>query len=281
VNENKKMKISIVTPCLNSENGIAETIESVLKQTAILSGRAELEYLVCDGISTDSTVTLARSYGDPRLQIISEHDSGMYDALAKGLSRVTGDIVAYINAGDYYHKCAFDIALDMAEKGIEWFTGFQIIYTENSYVVDVTCPFIYRRAFIMKGMYDGICLPFIQQESVFWSKRLNNAIDFAKLKTFKLAGDYFLWHTFAHLSNLHIAAGYVGGFKVEQDQLSSNKDGYRSEIRNIIGNNSPPTMLDWVIRYIDRKIWLLPAKVKKRFNPRGIALYDWKLNQWN
>ncbi len=274
------MKISIITPCRNSEKRIVETMESVLKQTAITSGRADLEYFICDGASTDDTVKLARSYNDPRMQIISENDSGMYDALAKGLSRVTGDIVAYINAGDYYHKCAFDIALDMAELGIEWFTGFQVKYSENSYVVAVSCPFVYRRRFILNGMYDGIRLPFIQQESVFWSKRLNRQIEFEKLKRFKLAGDYFLWHTFAHFSKLHVTAAYVAGFKVEQGQLSSRRAEYQDELKNIVGAKVHQTLYDLAITAIDRKLWLLPAEFKKRLNSKGMSIYDWHAHRW-
>jgi glycosyltransferase involved in cell wall biosynthesis len=78
-------KISIITPCRNAARFIGETVESVIGQTALFSGRAELEYIVCDGNSSDGTPDIVRSYGNKSIKIVSEPDAGMYDALSKGL----------------------------------------------------------------------------------------------------------------------------------------------------------------------------------------------------
>src|SRR6185369_3797077 len=105
------MKFSIITPCRNAERYIGETIESVITQR----GDFDLEYFVIDGASSDRTMEIARGYEHAlrngsfqaacrsvRMEVITEPDSGMYDALVKGLSRVSGDVVAYINADDFY-----------------------------------------------------------------------------------------------------------------------------------------------------------------------------------
>ena len=105
------MKLSIITPCYNSENFIEETIESVLSQR----GDFEIEYIIVDGGSTDRTLSIVRKYNDwiesgsfpikcskANITYISERDKGMYDALAKGFKLVTGDIIAYINSDDFY-----------------------------------------------------------------------------------------------------------------------------------------------------------------------------------
>jgi glycosyltransferase involved in cell wall biosynthesis len=170
----KMNKISIVTPCFNTESCIQETIYSVLEQTAVISKRVELEYIICDGRSTDRTIEIIKQINSPAIELISEPDRGMYDALAKGLKLATGDIVAYINAGDYYHKCAFDIVLDLfEEKKINWLTGYTVLYNEKSYALPLLLPFKYRKRLFDCGMYLGK-LPYVQQESTFWSAYLNS-----------------------------------------------------------------------------------------------------------
>ncbi|HAJ59018.1 MAG TPA: glycosyl transferase, partial [Cyanobacteria bacterium UBA8543] len=126
-------KFSIITPCFNAEKYIEETVRSVIEQTVILSKKAELEYIICDGNSSDRTVEVVESikchYKCDFIKIISEPDLGMYDALSKGLKLASGDIVAYINAGDYYNKHAFDVVLEVIEsEKANWLTGYNVFY---------------------------------------------------------------------------------------------------------------------------------------------------------
>ena len=111
--KNKCEKIPIITPCLNAEKYIHETVKSVIEQNAVLSGRVELEYIICDGGSTDRTLEILNSVKTNKMKILTGKDNGLYDALAKGLKIAKGDIIAYINAGDYYNKYAFDIVMDL------------------------------------------------------------------------------------------------------------------------------------------------------------------------
>ena len=90
-------RISIVTPVLNAESTIAETIESVLSQNY-----PDLEYIIVDGGSADGTLERIEPFRGWLKTLISEPDSGMYDALNKGFARATGDVFAYLNADDYY-----------------------------------------------------------------------------------------------------------------------------------------------------------------------------------
>ena len=168
------MKFSIITPCFNAERYIEETVLSVVNQSAILSGRAELEYIICDGGSTDKTVEIVKSVtlnSQSQITIISEPDLGMYDALSKGLKIASGNICAYINADDLYNYRAFDIVLDLFfQKHVKWLTGYQAIYSDNSYLTYFQLPYQYRKNFIRYGFYAphildkryrSICLPMI------------------------------------------------------------------------------------------------------------------------
>ena len=93
------MKISIITVCFNSEATIERTIKSVLAQKNI-----DLEYLIIDGASKDGTLGIIKNYAEknPCIHFVSEKDNGIYDAMNKGISMATGDVVGILNSDDYY-----------------------------------------------------------------------------------------------------------------------------------------------------------------------------------
>jgi len=96
------MRISIITVTYNSAATLRDTIESVLSQDY-----ADIEYIVVDGDSSDGTVDIIRQYESRfggRMKWISEKDSGMYDAMNKGIRMATGDIIGIINSDDFYHR---------------------------------------------------------------------------------------------------------------------------------------------------------------------------------
>lgn len=90
-------KVSIITVCRNSAETIRETIESVLEQDY-----PNLEYVIVDGASNDGTVDIIREYEDDVDIFISEPDTGIYNAMNKGIGAATGAVVGMLNAGDVY-----------------------------------------------------------------------------------------------------------------------------------------------------------------------------------
>lgn len=91
------LKVSIITASFNCASTIKQTIESVLAQDY-----PNIEFWVIDGGSTDGTVEILKTYRG-RIHYISEPDKGIYDAINKGLTRSTGDIVGILGSGDLYH----------------------------------------------------------------------------------------------------------------------------------------------------------------------------------
>ena len=91
------MKISIITVVFNSANTIKHAIDSVLYQTY-----KNVEYIIVDGMSSDGTIDIINSYGSKISRFISEEDNGLYDAMNKGISMSTGDIVGFLNSDDFY-----------------------------------------------------------------------------------------------------------------------------------------------------------------------------------
>lgn len=204
------IKVSIITPCYNSEKTIRRTIESVLNQTY-----PNIEYIIIDGKSTDSTVEIIREYEEHfqgRLKYISEKDTGMYNAMNKGIRMTTGDIIGIINSDDFYE-------LDAVEKVVDHVTDdlYQVIYgycnyikksgnvrviTENHKELDrkmiphLTC-FVTRKTYCKYGMF------------VEWMK---------------IAADYELMLRFSKKEDVHfiqiqeiLANFYEGGISTQHD----------------------------------------------------------------
>ena len=91
------MKVSIITVCYNSEATIEHTIKSVLGQSY-----TNIEYILIDGKSTDGTLDIIGKYKNSITTIVSEPDKGMYDAINKGIQLCSGELVAILNADDFY-----------------------------------------------------------------------------------------------------------------------------------------------------------------------------------
>ena len=91
------MKISIITSVYNNKETIKDAINSVLNQTY-----KNIEYIIVDGESSDSTVEVVQSYGDRITTFVSESDKGIYDGLNKGVSLATGDVICFLHSDDLY-----------------------------------------------------------------------------------------------------------------------------------------------------------------------------------
>jgi glycosyltransferase involved in cell wall biosynthesis len=90
--------VTIVTPCLNAERFLAQTIESVLAQNY-----PRIEYIVMDGGSTDGTLAILKSY-EGRLRWESAADRGTPDAVNRGFALGSGEILGFLNADDLYER---------------------------------------------------------------------------------------------------------------------------------------------------------------------------------
>lgn len=110
------MRFSIITVCFNSEKTIERTLISVLNQDY-----TDYEYIIIDGNSNDHTIEIINKYKKRfcnRLQIISETDDGIYDAMNKGIRMAKGDWIGIINSDDWYESNALRL-VDGATKNMD------------------------------------------------------------------------------------------------------------------------------------------------------------------
>lgn len=236
------MKISIVTPCLNCERYLDETIESVLSQR----GSFDLEYIVADGGSRDGTLDIIKRNEGRLARWWSDTDKGHYDAIAKGFEISTGEIMGWINSDDRY----FPWCLDLVAR---WFTEFpqvRWISTLSPTSLDAAGDIAKVRklaGFSKRAFLDGVhvgyggvgdtgATEFIQQESTFWRRSLwNDADGGAVLRRYSLAGDFALWSAFIRRVDPHGVEAPLGAFRVRKNQLSvRNMASYMDQVRVIL-----------------------------------------------
>ena len=134
------LSFSIVTPSFNQAAFIEDALKSVRRQRL-----HEVEHWVIDGGSTDDTTDLLRRYSDSGsgkgLQWISEPDRGQSDALNKGFSRATGDIVGWLNSDDRYRDGCFE----RVAKVFEQHPDIDIVYGDYTWIDEQGYVFRVRR----------------------------------------------------------------------------------------------------------------------------------------
>jgi glycosyltransferase involved in cell wall biosynthesis len=110
-------KLSIITINLNNAEGLQRTIESVCIQSF-----KEIEFIIIDGGSTDGSLAVMEKYKQHIHYCLSEKDSGVYNAMNKGLAKATGDYFMFLNSGD---RLANNNIIEMIMPQL---TGEKIIY---------------------------------------------------------------------------------------------------------------------------------------------------------
>jgi glycosyltransferase involved in cell wall biosynthesis len=131
--------ISIITVVYNGEKTIRQTLESVCNQS-ILPG----EYIIIDGMSTDSTLSIVKDYMAqyPFIKLISEKDGGIYDAINKGIKLAKGKLIGIINSDDWYEPNALEKMLEaFTTNGSGVYYGIlRLISSEKEYCLERANP---------------------------------------------------------------------------------------------------------------------------------------------
>lgn len=122
------MKLSIITITYNAEKFLKRTIESIVAQS-----NQDFEYIIIDGKSKDSTLEIAKAYGERVNLLVSEPDKGLYDAMNKGLRLASGEFVWFMNAGDEINdsEVVASFMKVLAETNADVFYGDTYFVEEN------------------------------------------------------------------------------------------------------------------------------------------------------
>ena len=173
------MKISIVTPNYNYGRFLRKALESVLAQTEG-EGAPEIEHIVVDGGSTDDSVSILKEWasfaaarpaareGRYAFSYVSEPDRGQTDAINKGLRRATGDVVAWLNADEWYlpGKLALVAAAFARHPETDFLYGEPLFVRADGSPIRVRYGHRFSK-FVLYG-----CCCYIASCASFWRRRI-------------------------------------------------------------------------------------------------------------
>lgn len=242
--------IYVVTPCLNVDSTIDQTILSVLSQ----AGDFSIRYHIQDGGSTDGTLEILEQWkhrleggGFPILcknivfTYTSVPDEGMYDAVAKGFAIMSIPNMAFmtwINADDFLQPCSFKVVTNINEQypdKILWLGGSVSVFNEKTKTW-LKPERLLPTEVIQSGLCDANHWDCVQQEGTFFRKYLwDKAQDEGVFNGFKLAGDWNLWRVFAKHAQFYQLPWSLGTFRMQEGQLSQRMwNEYQAEIEGSI-----------------------------------------------
>jgi len=169
-------KFSIITVCLNEGEAIRDTCESIVTQT-----NRDFEWIVIDGGSTDGTLEILREYEDSIDCLISEQDSGIYNAMNKGAAKASGHYLIFMNGGDRF-ACSDALLFASQAQGAQMLYG-DVYLGDQSGDVE-TYPDVVESGYMLRKM--------IPHQTTFYERATFEAVG-GYDESFKIAGDYDLY----------------------------------------------------------------------------------------
>ena len=137
--------VSVVTVCWNAEKTIEQTIKSIAAQTY-----QNIEYIIVDGASTDSTLDVVRTHETDLDYFVSEPDGGIYDAMNKGLELASGDYIIFLNSDDWYEPDAISRLVAAHEFSGCDFTGSLARYVRDDGGSSVLPSMTYDKSVLLR-----------------------------------------------------------------------------------------------------------------------------------
>ena len=219
--------LSVITPSLNQDRFIERSIRSVL-----LQGIPDLEYVICDGGSSDETIQILKGYRD-KLKWKSEPDRGQAHAVNKGISQTNGDIICWINSDDVYYAGTLQTVQRVFRDNPATFAlyGKADHIDEEDNVIEAypTEPWNYHRL-------ADVC--FLCQPAVFFRRdlvRRFGALD----ETLQYCMDYELWLRYGkHIRFQYLEQKLAGSRMHSSNKTSSQRRAVHDETSEMLRRNT-------------------------------------------
>ncbi|MCD6576510.1 MAG: glycosyltransferase [Anaerolineaceae bacterium] len=210
----KEPLVTIVTPSYNQAAYLEETIQSVLKQDY-----KNIQYIIIDGASTDGSIELVKRYEDRIFKWISEADHGQTDAINKGFSIASGEIIGWLNSDDILLPHAVSEAVRFLIEN----PSFGLVYGDANYINEngeIIGVFPAAQTTLKKLRRGYVHIP---QQASFFRKDLWDQVGPLD-PSFYFAMDYDLWVRLASVSKIKYLPRLWANFRLHADAKTLSAD---------------------------------------------------------
>ena len=277
------MKVSLVIPTYHCADLVGKTLTSIR-----MGGWDDVEVIVVDGASKDNIAEVVASFGDLVSVFVSEPDNGQYDAINKGMARATGEVLCWINGGDFFMPGAIANAIEVFQlrPEAEWITGRPCVAEGLALRRQGNHEVVVSNPEIRYGLCCGGATGFLQQEGMFWKRTLWEKAGPLDL-TYRLAADFELWTRFAKVAELYRLTVPTAAFSYHETNRSIvQRDSYMAEVDQAVAKFSDRERrirqrlkpLPWICR-VARKVPglnYLARFIIQRINPLLVPVISWR-----
>lgn len=214
------MKISIITPSLNSEEFIENNLKSIhLSQ----SGDFSIEQIIVDGCSTDRTVEIISSFKKKygaNIILLQGKDQNMYDAINKGLKIMSGDIWACLNTDDMYYPEIFPLIIRefKEKKHIDVVYGFvdKVDHNEKFICTNILPKFSLKTMILANGCW------FINHPATFLRRSVLDKVGYFDIN-YKYSSDYDYLVRVGMSCKIELIKKSFVKFRIHENSISYNR----------------------------------------------------------
>jgi glycosyltransferase involved in cell wall biosynthesis len=259
------LKVSIITVCRNASSTITATLNSVASQSY-----KDIEHVVVDGNSNDGTQDIVRKEGHRVSKFVSESDKGIYDAMRKGASLATGDILYFLNSGDVFfdEHVVSGVVASFEKKKTDIVFGdlLPVLFNPNDSFSHCFAPNVRVEQGFINHKFDLLNFN-IHHQTIFYRKEVLKSCGFFSLDypfgtDWGLHAEAILGHkyTFAHVPMIiaKFALGGVSTSNFEKELSEYNK------IKNLINEKYGHKDMSYIFYKLNKKFKNIAKRIGKK-----------------
>lgn len=248
------MKFSVITPNFNGEKYLEESLLSVLGQR---EAGVSLEYIVVDGNSTDGSIDILNRYEKQIDILIREDDTGAANAINKGFTRATGDVISWLNADDLYYPGALLRVGELLQEHptASFCFGKCPIINEESEEIRKGITRFKEMFFPISSRFVFQSINYVSQPSLFFRRAILEELETYLREDMVAAWDYELFLKFWHFGDGVLVPGDpLAAFRWHSGSISGQffKTQFKEELDVAIGDSgrySLPALLHRGVRF--------------------------------
>lgn len=261
------MRFSVITPNYNGELFLESTILSVLKQK---ENSVDVQYIVVDGDSTDGSHDIIQKYRSAIDKVIIEKDTGPANAINKGFSAASGDVISWLNADDHYYPAIFQRVDRCFKKNTEasFCFGRCPIINENNDEIRHSITKFKEFFFPFSSRFVFQSINYISQPAMFFRKDLLEKIGFLR-EDMVAAWDYEFMLRLWRCGDGHLVPGRpLAAFRWHGSSISGQffRTQFKEELDATIseaGRWAPQTLLHHCVRWGIVGVYSAMSKIRQ------------------